>query len=309
MRAWTNLVAAVGLTLFLACDSEPYREVSVDLTAKPALGGSTVTDGALATHAPVVRVSVAGMESPRDTYTGYSRLFDEVGRRMGMEVAFIQRQTYRETNDLLASGDLDVALLCTGGYLELDRSAPGAVEVLAVPIVKGAATFDALVIVPADRPTRELTDLAGKRFAYTDELSLSGHAYVVDALASAGHDPNHFFASTVYTHSHDRSIAAVARGLVDGASVHALIYEQHVASDPLLATRTRVIRRSPPFGMMPVVAATRLPPEVRARLREVLLGMQDDEAGRAVLLALHFDRFSVPVPGSFDTAARVVAGR
>lgn len=306
MRVWANMVAVVGVALLFACDSDPYREVSIDLTAKPAPSVGAA-GSALAAHPPVVRVSVAGMESPRDTYSAYSRLFEEVGRRLGTEVAFIQRQTYRETNDLLAAGDLDVALLCTGGYLELEHRAPGAVEVVAVPIVKGLATFEALVIVPADGPAHELRDLAGKRFAYTDELSLSGHAYVIDALAGAGQDPHHFFSSTVYTHSHDRSITAVARGLVDGASVHALIYEQLLASDPALATRTRVIRRSPPFGMMPVVAAKRLPPELRARLREVLLGMQNDESGMAVLRALHFDRFGEAPPGIFDTAARVVA--
>jgi phosphonate transport system substrate-binding protein len=226
-----------------------------------------------------------------------------------MEVEFVQRRTYREVNDLLASGRLDAALVCTGGYLDLLARAPGAVELLAVPVVGGESTYESLVIVPAGGPARRVADLEGKRFAFTDELSFSGRAYVVRHLRDLGRDPTRFFGGVTYTQSHDRSITAVARGLVDGAAVHSHVFAHLLARDPQLASRIRVIHRSPPFGMMPVVVSTRLPPEERSRLRRVLLDLSRDPDGAAALETLHIDGFAEAAPGLFDTAAEVLAPR
>lgn len=300
-RAALVLLAAA---LAAACKPTPFREVAVDLSGpapRPAAG-----DGG---GAPVLRFSVAAMESPRDTYATYSRLFERMGARLGVQIDFVQRRTYKEVNDLLASGQLDAALVCTGGYLDLTRRSPGAVEALVVPVVQGRSTYRSLVIVRADSPVTELRQLAGKRFAFTDELSFSGRAWVVDALGAQGLSPETFFTSTLYTHSHDRSIEAVAKGLVDAASVHSLIYEHLVRNDATLRERTRVILSSPEFGLMPLVASTRLEPEQRARLRNVLVGLSEDDEGGAALRILEIDRFAPPPPGLFDSAARVLEAR
>lgn len=294
-----------GLVVLLAdCDSTPFPTVNVELTPATRAEAPPVA-------APVhtLRFSVAAIESPRDTYSAYSRLFGRLGNRLGKQVEFVQRRTYREVNDLLASGRLDAALVCTGGYLDLLSRAPGAVELLAVPIVGGASTYESLVIVPAGGPARRVLDLEGKRFAYTDELSFSGRAYVVRHLRDLGRDPARFFGGITYTQSHDRSVNAVARGLVDGAAVHSHVFAHLVARDPKLAERIRVVHRSPPFGMMPVVVSTRLPPEERARLRRVLLDLSRDPDGAAALETLHIDGFTEAPAGLFDSAAEVLAAR
>lgn len=257
----------------------------------------------------MLRISVAAMLSPSDTYTSYSRLFERVGQRLGMGVEFVQRRTYAEVNELLLDGRLDAALVCTGGYLELRRRAPSEIEVLAVPVRNGKSTYESLVVVPSSSSARKVEDLAGHKFAFTDELSFSGYSYVAKVLRDSGEDPRRYFSSTSFTHSHDRSIRAVAQRLVDGAAVDSLIYEDLVRWDPALATTTRVIHRSPPFGMMPVVASTRLAPETRARIRQVLLGLDRDPDTAAALQIVHIDRFVTPPAGLYDTAATVVEAR
>jgi phosphonate transport system substrate-binding protein len=296
--------AALAVAL-AACGSSVYREKEVSL-APAAVTERPIGDP---TQPRALRFSVAAMESPRDTYAAYSRLFERVGERLGVGIELVQRRTYREVNDLLASGQLDAALVCTGGYFDLSRRAPGAVEVLAVPVVAGESTYESLVIVPAASRARTIADLAGKRFAYTDELSFSGRAYAVWFIRHAGHDPERFFSSVTYTHNHDRSIAAVSRGIVDGAAVHGIIFRHLVERDPELARRVRVLHRSPPFGMMPIVASNRLPPAERDRLRRVLIDLADDAAGAAALEMLHIERFAPAAPGLYDSAARVVEGR
>lgn len=303
MRSIPWVLSGMLWSGLVACDRSPFREVQVSFQA-PAAAGAPVAPSP--TRAPRFRISVAGMESPSGTYEGYSRLFGEVARRLGSEADFVQRRTYAELNELLAKGELDAALLCTGGYLDLARRDRSAVEVSAVPIIHDSDTYQSLVIVPVASAATSLRDLQGARFAFTDELSLTGRAWVLHELRGFQQTPETFFSATVFTRSHDRSIAAVARGVVDGAAVHSIVFQHLLEKDPLLLEKVRIIQRSPEFGMTPVVASQRLSPEARARLREVLLGLSKDPAGAALLEALRIDRFAVAPPGLFDSASDVI---
>jgi phosphonate transport system substrate-binding protein len=248
------------------------------------------------------------MESPSETYAGYARLFGELADRVDAGVEFVQRRTYSELNELLLAGELDAALLCTGGYLELLRRDAGAVELVAVPVIGGSDTYQSLIIVPAGSSARSLEDLRGQRFAFTDELSLTGRAWVLHALRQKGLEAEGFFREVTFTRGHDRSVAAVARGLVDGAAVHSVVFQHLLEKDPGLFDRVRVVQRSPGFGMTPVVVSTRLPAERRAELKRSLLIFADDATGRRLLETLRINRFETPPAGLFDTAIEVVGG-
>lgn len=293
----------LAAALLASCQATPYREVEVDLEAGAGHPGGA--DGPRA--GPTLRFAVAAMESPRDTYAGYSKLLARLGHELETHVDLVQRRTYQEVNDLLTSGGLDAALVCTGGYLDLRRRAPGSFEVLAVPVIDGKTTYQSLVIVPAASPASRLEDLEGKRFAFTDELSFSGRAYIVSRLRGMGRAPDEYFASTLYTHSHDRSIKAVADELVDGAVVHSVIYNHRLALEPSLGDKTRIVGRSAPFGMMPIVVSTRVPEAERARIRRALLDLGHDPAAAEAMRSLRIDKFEVPSPGLYDSAAAVMA--
>jgi phosphonate transport system substrate-binding protein len=287
-----------------ACSWTPYPEVSVDMAAP-----KVATVATPAPRARTLRFSVAAMQSPRDTFEAYSRVFEALGRRIGdEEVEFIQRRTYAEVNEMLAAGKLDAALICTGGYLELERSAPGAVEVLAVPVVGGRTTYRSLIIVPTASRDESLQDLRGKRFAFTDELSMSGHAYAARLLADLGSDERAYFSSVAFTRSHDRSIEAVAKGLFDGAAVDSLVFDQLVQVRPALRTAVRVIHRSPELGVSPVVASTRLPKERRDAIRKALLQLASDPESMEALKITGIERFVEAPPGLYVEAQRIMVG-
>jgi phosphonate transport system substrate-binding protein len=295
---------AASLPALAACPASPYPEVAVDLAASGA-----VPTGARPTNAPVFRFSVAAMQSPQDTFAGYSRLFARLAPKLEVEIELVQRRTYQEVNDLLANGQIDAALVCTGGYVDVARRLPGSVELVAVPVVHGKTTYRSYVIVPESSPAQEVKDLRGKRFAYTDDLSLSGFGYLAQLLREMGADARSYFGSVTFTHSHDRSTEAVARGVVDGAAVDSLVYEELARASPQIRAGTRVIHRSPEYGVAPVVASTRLPPERRAALRAALLRLHEDPEARAALGIVGFDRFIAPDPALYASAAALLGDR
>ncbi|MEW6435252.1 MAG: phosphate/phosphite/phosphonate ABC transporter substrate-binding protein [Myxococcota bacterium] len=291
---------AVALAVtWSACRSPEFPEVEV------SFDGGLVPVAAESAGPGAARVVVAAMLSPEDTYSAYAQLLAHLSREMNVPLSLTQRRSYREANELLVTGRIDVAFVCTGGYAELlARGEP--VEVLAVPVARGEMTYRSLIIVPASSSATQLADLAGRRFAFTDELSLSGYAYPSWAVRQQGLDPKRFFAVSYFTHSHDRSIRAVAQGLVDGAAVDGLIFDELVARNPGLGRAVRVIHRSEALGIPPVVALKRGDPALRRRFREALLSLHETEAGRALLRAAGFERFSTPRPGLYDSALTIM---
>jgi phosphonate transport system substrate-binding protein len=113
-------------------------------------------------------------------------------------------------------------------------------------------------------------------------------------LVKMGETPKIFFKNITYTYSHDNSILAVARSLVDGAAVDGMIWEFYNARNPLNTSQTRVIKKSIPFGSPPFVASTYLEPKIKEKARDLLLDMHQDPKGRTILKELMIDRFVSP---------------
>jgi phosphonate transport system substrate-binding protein len=87
---------------------------------------------------------------------------------------------------------------------------------------------------------------------------------------------------------------AVAKGLVDGAAIDGLIWEYYDSKNPSLTSRTRIIRKSVPYGIPPIVAHRDADPELKDRIRHFLFSMHQDPEGQRILGELMIDRFIEP---------------
>jgi phosphonate transport system substrate-binding protein len=253
--------------------------------------------------APPLRVAVATVISPRGTVESYSLLFDYLSEKLGRPIEVIQRGTYAEVNDLIRTGDVDMAFICTYAYVEGHRHF--GMELLATPQVNGKATYQSYLIVPADSDVRSILDLRGRTFAFTDPMSHTGRFVPTWLLRQYGERPEAFFSRIIYTYSHDNSINAVATRLVDGAAVDSLVYEFAVARAPEIAEKTRIIWKSPPYAAPPVVVPPGLDPKLKHTLRRVLLTAHLNSDGQKALAALQIDRFVVLDDSAYDSVRQV----
>ncbi|RMD48194.1 MAG: phosphate/phosphite/phosphonate ABC transporter substrate-binding protein, partial [Candidatus Thermofonsia bacterium] len=174
-------------------------------------------------------------------------------------------------------------------------------ELLAAPQVKGETVYYSILIVPADSKAESMADLRGKVFAFTDPMSNTGRNYPVYLVHQLGEEPESFFSRTFYTYSHDDAIRAVASGIADGAAVDSLVYAYAVEKDPTLAERVRIIHKSAPFGMPPVVTGPNVRPQTKALLLNILQEMDKDPEGQKALAAAGFDRFLVLEDSVYDS--------
>jgi phosphonate transport system substrate-binding protein len=250
-----------------------------------------------------LQVGVAAVISPQGTLESYRELIEYMEQRLGRPVEMVQRANYEEINRLLETGQVEVAFVCTGAYIYGWREF--GMEVLVAPEINGAMSYASWLIVPADSQAQDLADLRGMTFAFTDPLSFTGRMYPTYLVNQLGESPDSFFGRVFYTYSHDAAIEAVADGLADGAAVDNLIYQYLIQREPELEGRLRIIHRSPPFGMPPVVVSPSIRPQLKAELLELFLKMGDDLEGSAALDILGIDRFSEINTSAYDTVLEV----
>ena len=239
-----------------------------------------------------LRVAVGAMISPKETTVYYRQILDYISSHIDKESKLIQRKTYDEINELFGKGEIDLAFICSGPYAT-SKDKYG-FELLATPQVKGSHFYHSYLIVNKDSPFHRLDDLRGGVFAFTDPESNTGKLVPTYWLAQAGEKPETFFDKTIYTYSHDNSIMAVAKGLVDGAAIDGLIWEYYDYKNPRLTSQTRIIRKSEPYGIPPIVAHRDADPELKDRIRQFLLSMHEDPEGQKILGELMIDRFIEP---------------
>lgn len=294
------MIMALGLLLAITSCSRPEETTRVDFSRVKHVPRPTVP----ADPAKSLRVAVGAMISPQQTFQHYRDLLSYLGARLDKSVHLVQRKTYGEINRLLARGEIDLAFICSGPYAAGNRLHN--FELLAAPVVQGSHFYRSYLIVNAQSPYRSLADLKGRVFAFTDPESNSGKIVPTYWLALMGRKPETFFGQVIYTHAHDNSIMAVARGLVDGASVDGLIWDFYNRTNPLFTARTRIIKKSEPFGIPPVVVSHQMPTHLKRAIQNVLLTSYQDPQGRAILNSLQIDRFVLANDQWYDSVRHML---
>lgn len=247
-----------------------------------------------------IKIGLAAMISPKPTLNYYKSMLDYVGVEIGQPVQMIQKPTYDDMDIALEKGEVDIAFICAGPYVR-DHDKFG-VELLVAPVSYGQPFYYSYIIAPKDSPARSFSDLEGKRFAFTDPKSNTGKLVPTYLVSKRfGKSPDEFFSGTIYSRSHDKSIEAVAKRVVDGAAVDSLIYDYLSAKNPVYTRLTKIVEKSQPFGIPPVVVNKGLDPDLKAKLRSVFLEMHENPAGKVLLSHLLIDEFVVPKDESYDS--------
>lgn len=251
----------------------------------------------------VIKIGVASMITPVDAVKYYQEIIDYIGEHINQPVQMVHRRTYEEMDALLERGEVKVAFICSSPYVR-NRERFG-VELLVAPSVNGKAIYHSYIIVHKDSPVKSFEDLRGKVFAFTDPRSNSGKLYPTYLLRTMGFTPEKFFSRTVYSYSHNKSVEMVAKRIVDGAAVESIVYEYMVKKGSPYALKTKVIKRSPPFGIPPVVVTRDINPDIKKKMKEAFLNMNKDKRGKAILDAMMIDGFVNISDSDYDSIRKM----
>jgi phosphate/phosphite/phosphonate ABC transporter binding protein len=264
------------------------------------------TLASVARAAEPINIGVAAMISPKETVKYYKQLIDYVGNKLGSPVEMVQKASYDEMDGLLEKGEVQIAFLCSGPYVK-DHAKFGA-ELLVAPQSYGKPFYHAYIIVHKDSTIKDMAGLKGKKFAFTDPKSNTGKIVPTYMVGKEfGLTPEKFFGDIMYTKSHDRSVEAVAKKMVDGASIDSLIFDYAAKMNPIYTAQTRIIVKSPAYGIPPLVIRKGTDPALKNKIKTILLNMHTDPAGKAILDGIMVDKFIVPKDSDYNSVREMDA--
>jgi phosphonate transport system substrate-binding protein len=277
---WT--VAIVALLTLTGC-SEGEKPQKVSLKERGVISAEQKDNGR---H---IRFAVGGMITPKKGLAYYKNFLNYISEQVGEHVDFVDREDYAEINNMLDKGNLDLAFVCSGPYV--DGHKEFGLELLVAPQAYGATVYYSYIIVKKNSSVKSFQELRGKKFAFTDPLSNTGKLVPTYMLAKMNETPDSFFQNYVFVKSHDNAIKAVAQGLVDGAAVDSLIWEYLNRTGAEFTSKTTIIEKSPPFGIPPVVVPKTMDARLKQRLKQIFLNAHTDDEGREILDKMMIDKF------------------
>ena len=237
----------------------------------------------------------------------YRFLADRIGQRLGRPVQLVVGSSF----DQFEQGEADFGVICGLPYVWLADRRPPPVEPLAAPVLAGdryagRPIYYSDVIVHRDSPITRLDELRGCSWAYNEPASHSGHTITLYSLVRRGVRPG-FLGRVVQAGYHQRAIRLVATGAVDAAAIDSQVLAIELRDHPQLAARLRVIESFGPSTIQPVVAASRLPEQLKDRVRELLVGLGDDASARPVLEHGFIQGFTAIDDAAYDDIRAMVA--
>ncbi|MFT5286222.1 MAG: phosphonate transport system substrate-binding protein [Planctomycetota bacterium] len=180
--------------------------------------------------------------------------------------------------DPFAEGRADIGFLCSPSYLYLREQLEPSVELVPAGFVfadersQGQPIYFSEVVVRADHPARQFTDLLGSSWGYNDECSLSGYFATLQKLSELGSKPE-FFRRQTRTGSHHASIEMILSGAIDVATIDSVALRLLLHERPELRQQLHVLDSFGPFPIQPVVVRSTLGANWATRIGTALMNL------------------------------------
>lgn len=228
-------------------------------------------------------------------------LRDYLSAKIGRPVELVIPTNYNATVEALGNGSLDFAYLGGLTYLKAEKAYG------VVPLVQRASDrqFHALFITQTNSSIQKLTDLKGKRFAFGDVASTSGHLMPDYALRNAGIDPEKDM-NVRFTGNHPATAKAVEAGTVDAGAIDESVYKAMIDSGQIDKTKVRVFYTTPPFVDYVWVARKDVPAADREALVKAFLDLHEPQDAK-ILSILRGTSFVKADDAEYATLRKIAA--
>jgi ABC-type phosphate/phosphonate transport system substrate-binding protein len=230
----------------------------------------------------------------------WRELFLQLARRARMPLQVIDHPAPAPIADLWARSDKAAVFMCGLPY---SRAAPQpqllAAPVPSAPEFHGQPLYWSEFVVGVQSAHRTLDDTFGGRIAFTSPESQSGFAAPLRHLREAG-DGTPLYREVIAPQiTPQGALAAVAEGRADTAAIDAYSLQLLRRFAPELVARVRVVARTEPRPIPPLVAS-----QPFGALTEAFLAAHQDPALHSLLAELRLSRFVQPEAGSYRQLAQ-----
>lgn len=229
--------------------------------------------------------------------TLYKPVTDRMARLTGKKIQFFMPTSYASVVEGMLSKFVDVAVLGPYAYIianEKDKN----VEVFATYAKKKGVMqeegpgYQAALISKKGSKFTTIESLKGATVGLTDPGSTSGELMPRVVFGKViGMDISKFFGKTPYTGSHELSAVAVMKGTVDAAFVATHRFDNVVSKGETSLDAVNVLWMSKPIPQDPFVYRATLCEDIKAKIRETFLGLNQESAAKKFLDNVKSNKF------------------
>lgn len=206
-------------------------------------------------------------------------------QHMGRNVRLITPGSYVDLLDGLSNGSIDFACLGAVSYVRAHA------KLGILPLVQRASDlqFHSVFIAGTRTSVHSLADLKGKKFAFGDINSTSGHLMPYIEMKRAGLNPTTDL-EVRYSGEHPATVKLVELGMVDAGAVDESVLNAMMKDGRLDRNKVRVIYTSKPFVDYVYVSRRGMGDADREKFAAALLGLKEGK-NDDVLKILRANRF------------------
>ena len=231
----------------------------------------------------VLRVSAIPDQSPERVLRQHEKLIELVCASIDLRCEWTPVGSYEELVARIGSSEIDLAYF--GGVTFAQAYQQHAVVPVAMRDVD--TRFTSVVVVRQDVAARNLDELRDRSFAFGARSSTSGHIMARYMLRKAGIEPEHHFASIVFSGSHDATLKMVASGEVEAGVLNGSLGYRAITSGDMVFRGLRVIWQSPPYTDYVWAVRKGFPESLRQRLLDAFLDIDTSTPERKAALELN----------------------
>lgn len=281
------LIALLVIVAALACRPEPPPVGPRYLEAPPPTQVRSFT------------FAVHPLHNPATLGATYRPLTDHLGRALpGTRFELVASRDYAEFEGKIR--ERGPAFLLPNPWQAL-RAQEAGYEVIAM--AGDPEDFKGLLLVRRDSGIRELRDLRGRTISYPSPTAVAACIMPQSLLHGAGLDVMHEITHR-YVGSQESSIMNVYLNLSTAGATWPPPWRAFQKAHPKEAAQLRVLAETPSLVNNAVMARKDVPPEIRDRVREVLLHLHEHPEGRGILEGMETRRFHPAEDATYDPVRR-----
>jgi phosphonate transport system substrate-binding protein len=212
-------------------------------------------------------------------------LQDYLTKAMGRPVKLDTPERYADAVARLEDGTYDFACLSALTYVRSHT------KIGVIPLVQRSSDlqFHSVFITGTASAIHSLADLKGKKFAFGDVNSASGHLFPYRELAKAGINPDTDLQAQ-FSGADTVTAALVESGAVDAGALDESVLGSMISTGKINISKVRIFYTSKPFVDYVFVARKGVPESEREKFVQALLDLKEGKES-AVLRVLRANRF------------------
>jgi phosphonate transport system substrate-binding protein len=221
----------------------------------------------------------------------YEPLAEYLSEKIGTRIKLIIIPVFGNIVKNFDSAGMDGAFLESLTYA-LAHTKLG-VEVLARPEdLNGVSTYRGLIFVRKESGIRTVRDIKGKTFAFVDKASTAGYLHPLVFLKEHGVNLyKKYLREIYYTGTYEDAIYDVLNRKADIGAAKNTVYERLASKDPRIKDELVILKQSPDFPENGLAVRKTLDSSLKKKLKDALLSMDSDPAGKVVIRNFGAKRF------------------